>query len=263
MKLLPIAFLLLILATACSAPQSALEKPPPLLPLVGGQYQIVASRPHDPQAFTQGLVFEDGFLYESTGLYGESTLRRVDLRTGTVVKSVTILGQYFAEGMTILDNRIYLLTWREGKCFVYDKASLQKVGEFTYEGEGWGLTDDGENLILSDGTDLLRVYDPATFRLICRIMVRENGVPVINLNELEYIRGQIHAVVWMSDRIVRIDPASGNITTSITLQHLYPPEQRPSEEADLNGIAYDPDSDRIFVTGKLWPQLFEIRLREK
>ena len=262
MKRVPITLLCLILATACSVPQGTMEIPPHLPGPSLNHYDVVNSWPHDPQAFTQGLVFRDGYLYESTGLYGKSGLRRVDLGTGAVLKSVPIPDDCFAEGMTILNNRIYQLTWREERCFVYDPSTLEKVDEFYFEGEGWGLTDDGKNLIASDGTDLLRFYNPATFRETRRIRVRENGVPVMNLDELEYIRGEIYAVVWTSDRIVRIDPATGIITGSTNLRQLFPREQRPSEEADLNGIAYDRDLDRMFVTGKLWPQLFEIRLSE-
>jgi glutamine cyclotransferase len=262
MKRLSIALLCLILATACTIPQGTVEIPPRLPGPSLDHYDVVNGWPHDPQAFTQGLAFRNGYLYESTGLYGRSTLRRVDLRTGAVLKSVPIPDDCFAEGMTILGNRIYLLTWREERCFVYDSSTLEKVDEFYFEGEGWGLTDDGKSLIASDGTDLLRFLDPATLRETRRIMVRESNLPVINLDELEYIRGEIYAVVLMSDRIVRIDPATGNITGSTTLHQLFPRKQRPSEEAGLNGIAYDRDLDRMFVTGKLWPRLFEIRLRE-
>lgn len=262
MKRLPIALLCLVLATACSVPQGTMEIPPRLPKPSLNHYDVVNSWPHAPQAFTQGLVFRDGYLYESTGLYGTSSLRRVDLRSGAVLKSVPIPDDCFAEGMTILNNRIYLLTWREEKCFVYDSSTLEKVGEFYFEGEGWGLTDDGKSLIASDGTAELRFFDPTTFRETRRIQVREDGVPVMNLDELEYIRGEIYAVVWTTDRIVRIDPATGNVTGSTTLRQLFPREQRPNEEAGLNGIAYDRDLGRIFVTGKLWPRLYEIRLRE-
>jgi len=260
-KCLAVGLLSIALAFPVDVPGDAAETPPPIpIPTIG-RYEVHGSFPHDPQAFTQGLVFRDGSLYESTGLYGESTLRRVDPATGTVLQSVSIPDRYFGEGITILGRKIYLLTWREGACLVYDGASLEKVGESNYDGEGWGLTDDGNDLILSDGTDVLRMIDPATFRVTRRIHVRENGAPVGNLNELEYIRGEIWAVVWMNDRILRIDPESGNVTGSATLGDLFPVGKRPSERAALNGIAYDRDRDRIFVTGKLWPMVFEFGMR--
>jgi glutamine cyclotransferase len=256
LKHLAIGLLPLVLASAGGVPEDAMEVLPHRPGTTLGQYEIVDRLPHAPDAFTQGLAFQGGYLYESTGLYGKSTLRRVDPSTGAVLKRVAIPDRYFAEGITILNDRIYLITWREGTCLVYDVASLEKVGESNFEGEGWGLTDDGKDLIRSDGTDVLRFHDPETFQVTRRIHVRENGVPVGNLNELEYIRGEIHAVVWRSDRIVRNDPESGAVTGSASLGHLFSPGMRPGESAGLNGIAYDRGTDRIYVTGKLWPLVF-------
>jgi glutamine cyclotransferase len=259
---LSIASLCLTLATACSLPHGTLETSPRLPEKILRRYDVVNSWPHDPRAFTQGLVFSNGFLYESTGFHGASSLRLVDPGTGMVLKSVAIPDHYFAEGITILNGKIYQLTWQEGKGFIYDQATLEKIGEFCFQGEGWGITDDGQDLIMSDGTNVLRFLDPVTFRPLRSIRVLDHGVPLKNLNELEYIRGEIYAIVWTTDRLARIDPRTGTVREQIDLSGLFPVEKRPHEEADLNGIAYDRKQDRIFVTGKFWPRLYEIRLRE-
>jgi glutaminyl-peptide cyclotransferase len=223
-------------------------------------YEVIASYPHDPQAFTQGLVYLDGVLYEGTGLYGRSSLRRVDLATGEVLQQIELEPQYFGEGIAIFDEQIYQLTWRENAAFVYDQSSFTRTAVFTSTTEGWGLTHDGSRLIMSDGTPIIRFRDPATFAEIGRIEVRDPNGPVRNLNELEYINGLIYANVWQSDRIVQIDPASGAVVGEIDLSGLLPPEDRRQPVDVLNGIAYDAANERLFVTGKLWPKLFEIRL---
>jgi glutamine cyclotransferase len=221
---------------------------------------VVNEYPHDPQAFTQGLVFEDGYLYEGTGLYGFSSLRRVELETGEVLEMVGLPSDYFGEGITIYDgNKIAQLTWREQVGFIYDKVDFGLLDRFTYATEGWGLTYDGSRLIMSDGTSTLHYLDPATLEEINTVEVIDAGGPVARLNELEYIKGEIYANVWSTDRIAIIDPTTGRVTAWIDLQGLLSPEE--AEEADvLNGIAYDADADRLFVTGKLWPSVFEIEL---
>lgn len=234
------------------------DEPPPVY-----TFEVVNSWPHDKKAFTQGLVFHDGGLLESTGQYGESTLRRVELKTGKVKKKVDVGKQYFAEGLTLLNGKLYQLTWQNGKAFVYDLDNLKQSGEFKYDGEGWGLTHDGESLILSDGTNQLRFIDPQTFKVKRTISVLDRGHPLRELNELEYVKGEIYANVWHDDRIVRIDPKDGRILGWINLAGLMPAEQLEDGEAVLNGIAYDEASDRLFVTGKLWPKLFEIRVVKK
>jgi glutamine cyclotransferase len=223
-------------------------------------YLVVNEYPHDPQAFTQGLVFENGYLYEGTGLYGSSSLRRVGLETGEVLQMVELPSDYFGEGITIYDgNKIAQLTWREGVGRIYDKVDFELLGKLNYATEGWGLTYDGSQLIMSDGTSTLHYLDPETLQEVSTVEVTDNQGPVERLNELEYINGQILANVWITDRIAVIDPTTGRVTAWIYLQGLLSPEE--AEEADvLNGIAYDVDADRLFVTGKLWPSLFEIEL---
>lgn len=220
---------------------------------------VVAAYPHDPAAFTQGLAIADGELYEGTGQYGRSAIRRVDLETGRVEQSRSLSRRYFGEGITILDGRLYQLTWRAGLGLVYDAGTFELLETFRYPGEGWGLANDGERLIVSDGTAVLRFLEPGTFDEIGRVTVRENGNPLERLNELEVVDGEVWANIWYEDRIVRIDPASGDVLGSIDLSRLYPRAERASEEV-LNGIAYDPRAERLFVTGKNWPRLFEIRV---
>lgn len=223
-------------------------------------YRVVHVYPHDPQAFTQGLVYVNGRLYESTGLNGHSTLRMDDLTTGRVQQIVNLSSQYFGEGLTDWGSTLIQLTWQAHVAFVYDMFSFRLLHTFHYTGEGWGLTQDGRDLILSDGTDTLRYYDPTTFREVRTLVVRDHGSPVTELNELEYIHGQIYANIWHSDRIARISPATGRVMSWIDLSGLLPASERSSPEAVLNGIAYDARHDRLFVTGKLWPKLFEIKV---
>ena len=223
-------------------------------------YRIVNAWPHDSNAFTQGLVYADGHLYESTGLRGQSSLRMVDLESGRVLQQQPVSSQYFAEGLAVWDSTLVQLTWQTHVALVYDRFSFRLLRTFPYQGEGWGLTHDGKSLILSDGTSNLRFFDPVTFRQLRQITVKDHGKPVIELNELEYVHGQIYANVWHSDRIARISPATGKVLGWIDLRGLLPAAEHSSPEAVLNGIAYDAANDRLFVTGKLWPKLFEIKV---
>ena len=226
-------------------------------------YEVIHVRRHDPGAFTQGLVYRDGVLFESTGLNGQSSLRRVDLKTGEVLKRVDVPSRYFAEGLAALNGKLFQLTWQNQKCFVYDLESFQLEKDFTYQGEGWGLTTDGHWLIVSDGTDQLRFLDPNTFEEKRKISVVARGQPVYRLNELEYVKGEVWANVWGTDLVVRIDPATGKVTGVIDFTGLLAAEERDENTDVLNGIAYDPAGDRLFVTGKRWPKLFEVRLKPK
>lgn len=224
-------------------------------------YRVVNEYPHDPAAFTQGLVYLDGVLYEGTGLEGESTLRRVALETGEVLQSRPLDPRYFGEGIAVVGDRVYQLTWRTGTCFVYDRETFEPLATFAYETEGWGLTTDGERLIMSDGTPRLVFRDPETFAEIGAIDVRYGARPVGNLNELEVVGDEIWANVWQTDLIARIDPATGGVVGWIDLSGLLPADAAGSRPVDvLNGIAHDPATGRIFVTGKLWPMLFEIEV---
>jgi len=224
--------------------------------------EIVGNRPHDPEAFTQGLVFHEGVLYESTGLHGRSSVRKVDVETGRVLARRSVPRQHFAEGLTIFQGRVVQLTWQSQKGFVYD-LGFRLTREFAYVGEGWGLTHDGTSLIMSDGTARLRFLDPATFAVRRVLDVSDAGRPVESLNELELVRGEIYANVWPTDWIVRIDPASGRVVGRVDLTGLLAPHERRGNEDVANGIAYDASADRLFLTGKLWPRLYEVRLRRR
>ncbi len=232
----------------------------PEVPALG--YRLVNTFPHDPEAFCQGLLFVDGELYESTGLYGRSSLRRVDLETGRVLQRVDLDRRFFGEGITAWNDEIIQLTWREQVAFVYDRTTFAHRRSFRYSGEGWGLTNDGERLIVSDGSSTLRFFDPATFRLIGRLTVRDRGRPLRNINELQYVRGELLANIFHSERIARLCLTTGDVTAWIDLSDLYPRHLRTHEEV-LNGIAYDEENDRLFVTGKNWPHLYEIRIIEE
>ena len=224
-------------------------------------YKIVHVYPHDPEAFTQGLVYIDGHLYESTGLYGKSSIRMVDLSTGQVLQRYNLPAEYFSEGLTTWGSNLVQLTWKSETGFVYDRFSFALRRTFHYKGEGWGLTHDEKALILSDGTAVLCFLDPQSFRETKRISVEdENGHPLKNLNELEYIHGEIYANLWQTDRIVRISPRTGRVLGWIDLSGLIDKHQLANADAVLNGIAYDSKRDRVFVTGKLWPSLFEIKV---
>jgi glutamine cyclotransferase len=225
-------------------------------------YEIVKAYPHDTKSFTQGLIFLDGTLYESTGIQGNSysTLRRIELDTGKVVQEYLVPRQYFAEGMTHWGTDLIQLTWKSKLGVVYDRATFKVKRTFEYKGEGWGLTQDGARLIMSDGSPFLRFLDPKTFQETGRIAVRDRGQPVQDLNELEVVRGEIYANVWHTDRIARIAPRTGEVTGWIDLKGLRQIAQGSSSEAVLNGIAYDAAGNRLFVTGKLWSKVFEIRV---
>lgn len=228
--------------------------------LAADGYRIVHTYPHDPQAFTQGLVYVDGHLYESTGLNGHSSLRMVDVETGRVLQEQSVDSKYFAEGLTDWGSTLVQLTWESHTGLIYDRFSFRQIRTFSYPGEGWGLTQDGKDLILSDGTAQLRFLDPAKFKQVREITVKDRGKPVTELNELEYVHGEIYANIWHADRIARISPTTGKVVGWIDLAGLLPPAEHSTREAVLNGIAYDSGHDRLFVTGKLWPKLFEIKI---
>jgi len=224
------------------------------------QAEIVNQYPHDSNAFTQGLAFVDGKLYEGTGQRGQSALRLLDLETGDLLQRKNLERRYFGEGITILDDKIYQLTWVSNVGFVYDKESFAQLSSFYVPGEGWGLTHDSEYLIVSDGTSYLRFLDTETLSEVKRIQVTDDAGAVNNINELEYINGEIWANIWYQDYIVRIDPNSGVVNSRVDLTGLY--TARRNREAVLNGIAWDADNERLFVTGKLWPSLYEIEVLE-
>jgi len=224
-------------------------------------YQIVHTYPHDRGSYTQGLLYAgDGILYEGTGMYDESKIRKVKLETGEVLQNRDVPGQYFGEGIVIWKDRLLELTWKSEKGFIYDLATFNPKGEFPYPGEGWGLTTDGKRIIMSDGTSELRFWDPETLKETGRITVKEDGRPLDQLNELEWIKGEIYANVYQTDRIARIDPATGRVVGWIDCRGLLTPADRNDQTDVLNGIAYDAKQDRLFVTGKRWPKLFEIKL---
>jgi glutaminyl-peptide cyclotransferase len=237
-------------------------EPPPNAPAAKYGYQIVNIWPHDSNAFTQGLILSDGKLLESTGQEGFSSLRRVDLETGKVLKKVDVPVPYFAEGIALLNGKIYQLTWQHHVGFIYDAQSFERVGQFNYTEEGWGLATDGTSLILSDGSNRLRFLDPSDFHVTRTIAVRDGQTPIKELNELEFVQGEIYANVWHDNRIATIDPQSGRVTAWIDLNGLMPEGELPDPEAVLNGIAYDQANNRLYVTGKLWPKLFEIRVKK-
>ncbi len=225
-------------------------------------FRIVNRYPHDPSAFTQGLLFHGGYLYESTGLYGRSSLRKVRLETGEILKIKRFDRAVFAEGIALRGNRIVMLEWKSGKGFLFDRATFRRVGQFRYATEGWGITFDGTRFIMSDGSAVLRFLHPGTFRVVKRITVTDQGRPVGLLNELEYVKGEVYANILGSWRVARISPRTGRVLGWIDLGRLAG-ELGPGSQADvLNGIAYDEEKGRLFVTGKFWPELFEIRVAD-
>jgi glutamine cyclotransferase len=246
--------LVLGMALACAAAASA------AVPVSG--YRIVHAYPHDPGAFTEGLFYQDGVLYESTGLEGQSDIRKVKLETGQVLQQRPISSQYFGEGIVAWKGKLVELTWRSQIGFTYDLATFTPRASFRYPGEGWALTQDGRRLIMSDGTPVLRFLDPVTLKQTGSLKVTADGVPVDNLNELEWIKGEIWANIWQTARIARIDPKTGRVIGWVDLTTMALVEgSKGGKPIDvLNGIAYDAAKDRIFVTGKLWPDLYEIRL---
>lgn len=222
--------------------------------------QIINTYPHDPTAFTQGLVFDNGKLYEGTGRWGESTLREVALETGTVLRSRPLEEQYFGEGITVFNDKIYQLTWQEQMGFIYDKTTFEPVQTFNYTTEGWGITHDDQRLIVSDGTSTIYFWDPNTLQETGRIIVRDHTGPLNRLNELEFVNGEIWANIWLTDLIARISPETGDVLGYIDLKGLLDTSTLTQPADVLNGIAYDAAADRLFVTGKLWPTLFEIKV---
>ncbi|MFQ3611255.1 MAG: glutaminyl-peptide cyclotransferase [Fimbriimonadales bacterium] len=250
--------------TPPSEPETAQDSPPKPAskPIPTYGYRVVNTYPHDREAFTQGLEYYNGWLYESTGLEGRSSLRKVELRTGRVLQIRRLSQEIFAEGITLFNSRIYQLTWKNGVAFVYDRDSFRNITEHRYTGEGWGLTHDGKHLIMSDGSDTLFFRDPDTFGVVRQLKVHANGAPVRNLNELEYIEGEIWANIWQTDMIARISPKTGEVVGWVDLEglvNLLPERDRLYADV-LNGIAYDKQNKRLFVTGKLWSRLFEIEL---
>jgi glutaminyl-peptide cyclotransferase len=225
-------------------------------------YRVLNTYPHDANAFTQGLLYRDGFLFEGTGRFGQSSLRRINLEDGKIIHSTQLSDRYFGEGIEMVGERIYQLTWQSHIVFVYDKESFAQLETHFNPSEGWGLTYDGQHLILSDGSDTLQFIDPENFITRRRIKVTLNDNPINQLNELEYINGEVWANVWQSDFIVRIDPASGKINSVIDLRALTASVNPSGNDAVLNGIAWDAEGERLFVTGKLWPSVFEIELTE-
>jgi glutamine cyclotransferase len=226
--------------------------------------EIVHRYPHDSSAFTQGLLFwNEDTLLESTGMHGRSSMRRVELKTGRVLQKVDLPQRYFGEGLALLKGKLYQLTWKDHKGFIYDAATLKQEGEFPYTGEGWGLTTDGTSLILGDGTNQLRFLDPLTFAVTRTLSVSHQGKPVDHLNELEFIEGQIYANIWGADLIARIDPATGLATGVIDCSALFPAGQRATPDQVLNGIAWHEETKRLLITGKWWPEVFEVKLKPR
>ena len=240
----------LLLTAATFAQQAA----PPVY-----TYKVVKTYPHDPGAFTQGLIFLDGFLYEGTGLNGRSTLRKVKLETGKVLQQTKIDEQFFGEGITDWGSTLVQITWQTGVGFVWDRATFQRKREFKYSGEGWGLTHDTQRLIMSDGSPVLRFLDPKTLSETGRLVVMDGRRPLANLNELEWVKGEIWANIWQTERIARIAPETGKVTGWIDLTGLLSDADNHNVDV-MNGIAYDAKQDRLFVTGKLWPKIFELKI---
>jgi glutaminyl-peptide cyclotransferase len=230
----------------------------PAAPMQYG-YKVVNKYPHDRTAYTQGLEYREGVLYEGTGLNGRSTLRKVKLETGEVLQQVHIGDAFFGEGITVLPQQIVQLTWQAGMGFVYDRSTLRMLHTFNYPGEGWGLTNDGKRIFMSDGTAQLRRWDYSTLAEQQRVTVRDGDKEIAALNELEFVKGEVYANVYTTDRIARINPETGKVVGWINMDGLLPASVRAETDV-LNGIAYDAAKDRLFVTGKLWPTLFEIQL---
>jgi glutaminyl-peptide cyclotransferase len=251
-----VAALSLACAPAPAGSLAAQRKPAPVQ-----SYKVIASFPHDTTSFTQGLVFAaDGQLYESTGLQGESTLRRVDISTGQTLQRIDVPKEYFAEGLAMIGDELLQLTWQHRLGFVYDRTTFKQKRTFAYKTEGWGIAYDGaSNLVMSDGSSTLTFLDPKTQAVTKTLRVQDAGKPILNLNELEWIEGEIWANVWMTDRIARISPNTGEVNAWIDLASLWPVAQRPMPaEQVLNGIAYDKATRRIYITGKKWPRLYQI-----
>lgn len=253
-----IGIAVLLLLTGCAFNSiDSVETESAVAPL---SYRILAEYPHDSTAFTQGLVFESGSFYESTGMWGKSDLRKVNIASGEILRQRSLEKSLFGEGLALIGDRLIQLTWKSGRGFVYDKNSFELIEEFSYSGEGWGITYDGTDLIMSDGTAEIRFLDPGTFAERRRITVTANGIPQADLNELEFVSGSIFANVWKTDSILRIDPRTGKVTGILDLTGLYPLAKRNPQADVLNGIAYDAADDIVYVTGKYWDKVFALRL---
>lgn len=226
-------------------------------------FRVVHEYPHDPGAYCQGLVFDGGLLHESTGQHGTSSVRTVELESGKVLRKTDLPYNLFGEGLALVGERLIQLTWEQGVARVYDRATLKPLDQFEYEGEGWGLVYDGTSLIQSDGSEFLTFRDPKTFKEVRRVRVLSKGAPVKELNELEMVEGELWANVWKRNYLVRIEPATGEVVGVIDLSGIFDASAIPNNDAVLNGIAYDPEAKRLFVTGKLWPKLFEIEVVAK
>lgn len=259
---LPAALFIAVLISSliCSAESEFLNVQSKAIPTLG--YEVINTYPHDSRAFTQGLVYDgNGLLFEGTGLNGQSSLRLVNLQTGTVLKKTNLTSELFGEGVALWKDRIIQLTWQSGLGLVYDKENFTRIGNFTYSTEGWGITSDNNNLIMSDGSNVLHILDPESFAEKGQIWVTANGLPLTGLNELEYIKGEIYANVWPTYWIAIISPETGEVTARVNLMGIMKTNETEGKSVDvLNGIAYDAADDRLFVTGKLWPRLYEIRL---
>lgn len=251
---IPVLGLLAVLG-ACQASRSVPTKLGP-----SATYEIVARFPHDPTAYTQGLLIHNGLFYESTGTYGHSSLRVVQPETGKVLRDQPLEDRYFGEGLTLLNDKLYQLTWKENTGFVYDRATLKLLKTWTYDNDGWGLTTDGTHLIMSDGSAELRWINPETFEVLRVLTVTQSGQPVTRLNELEWIEGEVFANVYMTETILRINPETGEVLSVVDMSGLMPEVNKADPNEVLNGIVYDPDTKRLFVTGKRWDVLYEIRL---
>ncbi len=252
-----------LLAASSLLPGASAPHPPPASVVPEYTFTVVHVFPHDASAYTQGLAYHDGFLYEGTGRNGQSSLRKVRLETGEVLQQVNLEPEYFGEGITILRDEVYQLTWQSKVGFIYDLRSFHQLRKFSYSGEGWGLATDGRDLFLSDGTAEIRVLDPESFKEKRRLKVHDGSAAIDQLNELEFVEGQIFANVWHQNRIARISPQTGEVVGWIDLAGILSSVYRLEPEAVLNGIAYDPAGKRLFVTGKLWPEIFEITISPK
>lgn len=259
---LPAALFIAILITSmiCSAESDFLNVQSKAIPTLG--YEVINTYPHDSQAFTQGLVYDgNGLLFEGTGLNGQSSLRLVNLQNGSVLKRTNLESDLFGEGVALWKDRIVQLTWKSGLGLVYDKENFTRIGNFSYSTEGWGITSDNNSLIMSDGSNVLQILDPESFTEKGQIWVTANGLPLTGLNELEYVNGEIYANVWPTYWIAIISPKTGEVTARVNLMGILKSNETEGKSVDvLNGIAYDASEDRLFVTGKLWPRLYEIRL---
>ena len=253
--------LCLCLLALAPFPGRAADKASGDVPSLG--YTVVKVRPHDRGAFTEGLIYWNGALLESTGLYGQSTLRKVDLETGAVKREVRMPERYFGEGIAVLGGKVYQLTWKSQKGFIYDLDTLKLVGGFSYSGEGWGMTTDGKSLIMTDGTNRIRFIDPDTFKVTKTIGVFAFGRPINQLNSLAWVKGVLYANVWQTQFILQIDPADGRVLGDIDFVGILPQSDYAPDTDVMNGIAYDAANDRLFVTGKDWPKLFEVKVAPK